>query len=184
MNAVPSRFALSRLVGLAGAMTLACGLLLAPAGAPAHAQGLLDVQCEGTFTSEYTPVLTDRPQDVSIANQNSYATCEAGLPGTSATTSAEPGETCVNLLHALAPFDETITWSDQSTSAVHWTSVEDTGGAATLTGTVTAGRYTGDTAEKILEATDITGTNPELCPLGDGTISGASGLVTLTLTSL
>ncbi|MFB7678492.1 hypothetical protein ACFC26_44615 [Kitasatospora purpeofusca] len=165
-------------------MALACGLLVVQAGVPAHAQGLVDVQCEGTFTGEFTPALTDQPQDVSIATQNSYATCETGLPGSSSVTTSEPGESCVNALHELTAFDETITWSDRSTSTVHWSSVEDTGGAATFTGTVTAGLYAGDAAAKVTEALDITGTNPELCPIGEGTITGASGTATLTLTSL
>ncbi|MER8100994.1 hypothetical protein [Kitasatospora sp. NPDC094016] len=184
MNTVRSRFPLSSLAGPAGAVALVGGLVLVPASAPAHAQGVVDVQCEGTFTSEFTPALTDQPQNISISNQNSYATCVTGLPGASTVTNSETGESCVNLLHVLTPFDETITWSDQSTSTVRWTSVEDTGGAGTFTGTVTAGRYTGDTAVKVSEAVDITGTNPELCPVGDGTISSASGPITLTFTSV
>ncbi|MGW1176277.1 hypothetical protein ACWD4P_21495 [Kitasatospora sp. NPDC002543] len=60
----------------------------------------------------------------------------------------------------------------------------DTGGAATFTGTVTGGRYTGDSAVKTVEVVDISGSNPELCPIGEGTITGSSGLTTLTLTSL
>ncbi|MFE4480549.1 MULTISPECIES: hypothetical protein [Streptomycetaceae] len=184
MNAVPSRVVFSRLAAAAGAVALAGGLLLVPASAPARAQGVVDVQCTGTFTDEFTPALTNQPQNVTIATQNSYATCVTGLPGSSSVTNSEPGETCLNVLHTLTPFDETITWSDQTTSTVHWASVEDTGGAATFTGTVTAGRYLGDAAVKATEAADITGTNPELCPVGGGTITGASGPADLTLTSV
>ncbi|MFE7588423.1 hypothetical protein ACFU6K_03410 [Kitasatospora sp. NPDC057512] len=174
---------LSKLGGLAVAMALACGFLMVPAIAPAHAQGPVDVECEGTYTNEFRPALTNQPQNVTISTQYSYATCVTGLPGTSSVTSVLL-ESCLNALHALTPFTETITWSDRSTSTVFWSSVQDTGGSATFTGTVTAGRYTGDNAVKALEALDISGTNPELCPIGEGTVSAASGSVTLTLTSL
>ncbi|MFF2122607.1 hypothetical protein ACFVXH_35345 [Kitasatospora sp. NPDC058184] len=107
-----------------------------------------------------------------------------GQPGSSASTHPEPGETCVDLLTRLTPYTEVITWQDGTKSTIAWTSVEATLSGATATGTVMSGHYLGDSATKVVDALSFTGTNPELCPLGDGTVSGVSGTVALTIESL
>ncbi|MFE4356085.1 hypothetical protein [Kitasatospora sp. NPDC056800] len=183
MNAV-TRFSGSRLLSLAGTVVLACGLLLVPASAPARAQ-VLDQECTGTFTTQYTPALTEQPQTVSSATQSSYTNCPLRADsGSSAVTVSVPGDTCVGLLRTIPPFDETITWSNGLTSTVHWASAEISGSAIVFTGSVTAGLYAGDTAGKTQLTTGTTGTNPALCPIGEGTVTGDSGTVILTLNGL
>ncbi|WP_153812176.1 hypothetical protein [Streptomyces sp. SUK 48] len=183
MDAVLSRSVVSRLTGLAGAVALACGLVLVPASSPANAQAPLDVRCTGTFTAGLTPAVTAplQPQAVNYAAQYTYATCNGAVPSGSSAFTISSTATCY--AERYVPFDEIITWSDRSTSTVRWGIAVGPLAGGTFTGMVTAGRYEGAAATKIALPLDYTGATSVQCAFGEGAISGAGGSAVLALTS-
>jgi hypothetical protein len=118
------------------------------ATAPARASSI-DVECVGSFSRTFSPAVTNTQQTVTVTEASDYNTCVIGSTATGADT-ATLSLACVNVTAGPA-ITETITWSDATggTSTISWS--PPTVGAQTVvyTGTVTAGRYVGDSATKV-----------------------------------
>jgi hypothetical protein len=75
------------------------------------------------------------------------------------------------------PLTETVTWNDTTggTSTISWSSPTAVGQTVVFTGTVTAGRYAGDSATKVTSGISYFGSVAG-CLLG-GSISSITGLI-------
>ncbi|MFI1585559.1 hypothetical protein [Embleya sp. NPDC020630] len=163
---------------------LAAAVLLLPA-TPAHAS-VLDVTCTGGETATYNPALTSTPQTVTTTRVISYSPCVSTDPavtsGARNLTYTAPGFSCVDLLGS-GTISATITWNTGQTSTVTGNRVSTVVGATTvtvITGTVTAGLFTGDTVVQ----TQIGAATPILtCNLGLGTVSGLTSTIVLEISS-
>lgn len=169
---------------VAAVVCLAALLLTAT---PASA-GVLDVSCTppSDQVNTYTPPLTATPQTVVVNSAARYTCVSASVPGLiSGTRTVEvssPGRSCVDLLTGF-PITLTITWNTGQTSTLSGTSTVATLGAThivTMTGTVTAGLFTGDT----VVSTAISPSAPILlCTLGLGTVASTTSSLLLEITS-
>ncbi|HEY7144260.1 MAG TPA: hypothetical protein VH637_08435 [Streptosporangiaceae bacterium] len=163
---------------------IAAGTIVA--AAPAAGAGVVDAQCEGITTIQYSPGLTGTTQTVTITAANSYPTCLslADLTISSAEGTVQPltgPDDCVPLI--TSPITVTETWSNGQTSTMGLSvidiSTEVSAEVLTATGSVTSGEFAGDTVVNVItiELTDLGGCdNP-------GGLTELSGVSTLTLTS-
>jgi hypothetical protein len=152
------------------------------------AAGVLDVTCTppSTNVNTYTPPLTATPQTVVVNSSGQYSCVSATVPGlTSGTRSVEvtaPGRSCLDLL-AEFTITQTITWNTGQTSTISGTSTVAIAGAThvtTMTGTVMAGLFTGDS---VLSTTVGPSAPILLCTLGLGTVSSTTSTLLLSITS-
>lgn len=172
------------------AATLAVALVVGPAAfaVPAQAAGV-DAVCVGTGTTTYSPAVTAVPQTITTTTTISY-TCTTGA--TSATTTGRvvtvSNGTCLPILTAFAPYTDPVAWTGGSgapTSSLNITSSSVTGTVFALLGTVSSGRFAGDSVQQVAQLTAFNGTGvPTLCPLGLGTISSTNAAITMTIESL
>lgn len=147
MPALPSTARRRGALALATVL-LATGSLAGLPGLTGHAAaGTIDAECAGTFTRTFSPPVTTTPQTVTATSTDSYSTCVVGLAGTGLTTTTVT-LSCVNL-GAIPAETETITWQDGGTSTIAWSAPVVTGQTVVFSGTVTAGRFAGDTAAKV-----------------------------------
>ena len=146
---------------------------LAPA-APAHATSI-DVECAGTFSRSFSPAVTTTSQTVTTTEASDYNTCVIGSTATGAAT-VILSLSCVNVTAGPA-FTETVTWNDATggTSTISWSSPTIVGQTVVFPGTVTAGRYIGDTATKVTSGISYIGSVVS-CLLGTP-ISSTTGLI-------
>jgi hypothetical protein len=134
---------------VATVLTTAAVLCVGPI-TPARA-AVVDVECVGSFGRTFSPAVTLTSQTVTATEANNYATC---VFGTTATATGADSVTlplsCVAITAGPA-ITETITWNDATggTSTISWSSPTVAAQTVVYTGTVSAGRYAGDSAEKI-----------------------------------
>lgn len=138
------------LCGLVVALSVVGGLI---AASPAQA-GLLDVTCAGTQTATYSPGVLLTPQFVFVTASTSYTTCVSSNPDI---TSAHFGPatfpttlSCLDLLSTRSG-STTITWNTGETTTFSYTVTRtNTAGqyVSTYLGTVTAGKFLGDTVSQ------------------------------------
>ncbi|WP_437660825.1 hypothetical protein [Sorangium sp. So ce1182] len=142
--------------------------------APARA-AVIDVQCAGSFNRSFSPAITVAPQTVTATEAFDYDTCLIG-PSATGAASATLSLSCVNVT-AGPPETETVTWNDATggTSTIAWSAPTIVGQTILFTGTVTAGRYAGDSATKITSGISYLGSVVG-CLLGTP-ISNTTGLV-------
>jgi hypothetical protein len=142
--------------------------------APARASSI-DVECLGSFSRSFNPAVTITSQTVNVTDASDYDTCVVGSAGTGAATLSMP-LSCVNVTAGPA-FAETITWNDPTggTSSISWSAPTVVGQTVVFTGTVTAGRYLGDSATKVTSGISYIGSVVG-CLLGTP-ISSTTGLV-------
>lgn len=183
MTRLPSRS--QKMVQLVSAIVLVLGATVV-AAAPAAAVGT-DVDCAGDFNVTFQPPITTNLQSVTSTTNSTYSLCVAGPRGQGVSTTTD-NLNCVNVVTATHTVSATITWipSDGGgTSVITWTNVNIDVQSATWSGQVNpGGRFEGDDAKKVITTTAISGTNPLTCLLGgNGTVTGASGTVVLTLNS-
>ncbi|WP_405640506.1 hypothetical protein [Streptomyces uncialis] len=153
----------------------------APSAQAAQAVGI-DVECLGTFSRTFSPAVTSTPQTVTSSSTYTYNTCAIGSVGTG-TTSTALTLSCIPLTAGPAE-TESVTWLDATggTSTIVWQQPTVVAQTVVYTGTVTAGRYLGDTATKVTSGVSYVGSVIS-CLLGTP-ISSATGLVdSLLLTS-
>lgn len=142
--------------------------------APAHATSI-DVECVGSFGRSFSPAVTVTSQTVTVTEANDYDTCVVG--------SAATGADAVTLALACVPvtagpaITETVTWNDATggTSTISWSSPTVVAQTVVYTGTVTAGRYVGDSATKVTSGISYVGSVVG-CLLGTP-ISSTTGLI-------
>ena len=142
--------------------------------APAHATSI-DVECVGSFGRGFSPAVTTTSQTVTVTEASDYDTCVVGSTATGAATISLP-LSCVNITAGPA-FTETVTWNDATggTSTISWGAPTVVGQTVVFTGTVTAGRYVGDSATKVTSGISYVGSVAG-CLLGTP-ISSTTGLI-------
>ncbi|TKC83933.1 hypothetical protein FAZ69_23215 [Trinickia terrae] len=125
---------------------------LASLTTPALAQITLNpVVCNGTDLATYSPPLINTEQSEQIQVSEQYSKCEvldgSGITGASANYSVTRNLACTDVTGG--PGMHVIQWSDGETSAYSYTVSDNfaAGNAVILfSGTITAGRYLGQTA--------------------------------------
>lgn len=161
-----------RPAALAAALLLAV-TPIAPASAATAAS--IDAECLGTFARTFTPPVTHTPQQVTVTGTYDYTTCLVG-PTATGTETATLTLSCIPITAGPAT-TETLTWHDATSGAstIAWSPPTIIGQTVVYTGTVTAGRHTGDTATKITSGVSYLGS---ILPCLLGTpIPATTGLV-------
>jgi hypothetical protein len=125
--------------------------------APTAAAASIDAQCLGSFTRTFAPPITQTPQTITVTETSDYSTCVVG-PTATGTETATLTLSCVPVTPGPA-ITETLTWNDATggTSTINWSAPTIVAQTVVFTGTVTAGRHTGDTATKITSGTSYLG---------------------------
>lgn len=162
----------------AGATSVAAVLAAVAVGvgvpAGTHASSI-DVECVGSFSRSFSPAVTLTPQTVTVTGDHDYDTCVIGSTATgTSTTTVSLG--CVPVT-AGPPETETITWTDATggTSTISWSAPTVVAQTVVYTGTVTEGRYVGDSATKVTSGVSYVGSVVG-CLLGTP-ISSTTGLI-------
>lgn len=157
----------------AAAVVLALAALIVPA--PTATATSIDAHCLGTFTRTFTPAITPTPQTITVTETSDYTTCAVG-PTATGTETTTLTLSCVPVTPGPATI-ETLTWHDTTgdTSTISWSIPTIVGQTVVFTGTVTAGRHTGDTATKVTAGISYLGSVAG-CLLGTP-ISATIGLV-------
>jgi hypothetical protein len=174
-----------RLILLMSATLLGLGALAGIAVTPAHAAGLLDVTCAGTESATYSPGLLLVPRPVTIASSKILSTCVSTDPTLTAGISdsvLHEVRGCLSVDNASSGIAELVWDNGQaSTFAFNATASNPLGEAVvTLTGTITFGEFTGDTAVMVIASATL---NVPACLFPPG-VTSTSGVVTLEITGL
>ncbi|HEX3473956.1 MAG TPA: hypothetical protein VHT91_02880 [Kofleriaceae bacterium] len=142
--------------------------------APARASSI-DVECLGSFSRGFSPAVTATSQTVTVTEANDYNTCVVGATATGADT-VSLALACVPVTAGPA-ITETVTWTDATggTSTISWSAPTVVAQTVVYTGTVTAGRYVGDSATKVTSGISYVG-SVVACLLGTP-ISSTTGLI-------
>ena len=129
----------------------------------------------GLVQPDFSPAVTTTSQTVTVTEASDYNTCAVGSTATGAATLSLP-LSCVNVTAGPA-FTETITWNDATggTSTISWAAPTVVGQTVVFTGTVTAGRYVGDSATKVTSGVSYVG-SVVTCLLGTP-ISSTTGVI-------
>lgn len=116
--------------------------------APARA-AVLDVECLGSFSRSFSPPIALAAQTLTATGATDYNTCAIGPTATGSDVVTLP-LACIDITAGPA-ITETITWSDATggTSTIAWSAPTVVAQTVVFTGTVTAGRFAGDTADKV-----------------------------------
>ncbi|WP_156325588.1 hypothetical protein [Nonomuraea sp. SBT364] len=153
---------------------------------PAHAIGQ-DVLCsiDGTNTLAFSPKLRLTQQAVTMTGTGNYPTCVSSDPDISSGTSTISGQGSLGCLSGSMPATETVTWNTGESSTISYTVTLNLVAGQTafaVIGTVTAGKFAGDTvtSEGVTIANPIT---PLLDCLAPG-YAGSTGPTILTFTDL
>ena len=163
-----------RVAQITAAAVLAAVAVCVGPQAPAHATSI-DVECVGSFSRDFSPAVTTTSQTVTVTEASDYDTCVAGSTASGAATITLP-LSCVNITAGPA-FVETVTWNDATggTSTISWGAPTVVGQTVVFTGTVTDGRYLGDSATKVTSGVSYIGSVVQ-CLLGTP-ISSTTGLI-------
>ncbi|WP_043628971.1 hypothetical protein [Nonomuraea candida] len=181
------------LTRVTSARAAVCGAVLALLGplgmayaGPAHAIGQ-DVICsiDGTNTLAFSPKLRLAEQAVTMTGTGTYPTCVSSDPDITSGTSTIFGQGSLGCLSGSMPATETVTWNTGESSTISYTVTLNlfAGQAAfVVVGTVTAGKFAGDT----VTSEGVTLDNP-ITPLLDCLApgyGGSTGPTILTFTDL
>ncbi len=169
-----SRTTYKRAAGITVAAVLTAVAVCAGPPAPARASSI-DVECVGSFSRSFSPAVTTTSQTVAVTEANDYDTCVTGSAGTGADT-ATLALACVPVTAGPA-ITETVTWNDATggTSTISWSPPTVVAQTVVYTGTVTDGRYLGDSATKVTSGISYVGSVVQ-CLLGTP-ISSTTGLI-------
>lgn len=178
-------------------LALAIALLALPLGLmpqSGHAQTpALALQCAGTSTTTYSPGLTNTTQSTTVTASDNLSVCtQLSLPPVILSGTAQAqfvrNESCVILLSG-GPGSSVIKWSTGDSSTFNWTStITEVNGnfVVVQTGTITSGRYSGQSAASTRVLTPILSGELDIataCNSPTGII-GNNGTYTLTITAL
>lgn len=157
------------------AAVLGAVALFAGPSSPARASSI-DVECLGDFARTFSPAVTATPQTVTVTEANDYGTCVIGSTGTGAATISPITLSCVPATAGPA-YVETVTWTDATggSSTISWSAPTVVAQTVVFTGTVTSGRYVGDSATKVTSGISYLGSVVG-CLLGTP-ISSTTGLI-------
>lgn len=160
-------------VMLAAALLLSLTATIYPASAATAAS--IDAACLGTFARTFSPSVTTTPQTVTATSTYHYNTCVVG-PTATGTETVTLTLSCIPVTAGPAS-TETLTWHDATggTSTITWSAPTVVAQTVVFTGTVTAGRYAGDTATKVTTGVSYLGVVLP-CLLGTP-VSSTTGLV-------
>ena len=154
------------------------------AATPAQAGGALDLTCQGTQTVNFTPGLLLTPKQVIFKASDDFTSCvsvpDPSIKSGTYTSTAQALLSCLTVLQP-GTGTKTFTWSNGQTSTfTHSSTVLQVAGQTlmTLTGTITAGKFMGDTAVQVIT---IASTNPLGCVASPG-VTSAQGTSTLVIT--
>ncbi|NUR58397.1 MAG: hypothetical protein HOV87_06850 [Catenulispora sp.] len=161
--------------------------MLAGLCAPTAAHAVsIDVTCAGTETVSYSPGLLLTTQTVRTSVTGSLAACSSSDPGITAGTYREDFSaslSCATLLSGRAG-TRIFRWSDGTTSTFAFNrALNNAAGQVTVTfsGSITAGRFTGDT---VLEQVVFVTPNPLQCLASPGLTTLGPGPVVLSISQL
>ncbi|MFJ6438396.1 hypothetical protein [Streptomyces sp. NPDC091416] len=135
-------------------LALSAAGLLAAVGvlaAPPAAADLLDLAtCAGTATYQFSPGVTNTPQNIEVTRDIDLGVCVTPLLASASNhvTAEFPGLKCSNLLLA-TPGQLVLTWNNGQSSTFDYTTVFNTvNGVTSLiqSGSITAGRFAGSLA--------------------------------------
>jgi hypothetical protein len=159
---------------LAAVVLLALTAVAVPASGAAAAS--IDAECLGTFARTFSPAVTPISQTVTVTENSSYGTCAVGPTATGAETVTLP-LSCISITTGPATI-ETLTWQDApgATSTISWSPPTIVAQTVVFTGTVTAGRHTGDAATKVTSGVSFFASVVHCVLLGIP-ISSTTGLV-------
>jgi hypothetical protein len=167
--------------------SLLVGLQAATVGTASTASAdVADATCVGTQTTTYSPGLTLVPAQQNIQISWIYAPCvSASEPAISSGLSSATRQASVSCLSIgqVGSSIRVITWNTGQTSTFSYnamSSIVNGDTVVTLTGSITAGLFTGDAAEEVI-------VSPSLNLLGCLTPPGITSLfstTTLVITSL
>jgi hypothetical protein len=168
-------------------MTLAVLSMLAStwvAAAPAQAGGALDLTCQGTQTINYAPGLVLEPKQVIFKASETFPSCvsvsDQSIKSGTHTATAQMKLGCLTVLEP-GKGTKTFTWNNGQTSTFTYTSTATQAlgqTVLTLTGTITAGKFAGDTAAQVI----TTSGDPLGCVASPAGVMSAQGTSTLVLT--
>jgi hypothetical protein len=160
-------------VTLAAALLLSLTAMIYPASTAMATS--IDAQCLGNFARSFSPPVTNTPQTVTATGHYDYSTCAIG-PTATGTETVTLTLSCLPVTAGPAS-TETLTWNDATggTSTITWSAPTVAAQTVVFTGTVTAGRHTGDTATKITTGVSYLGVVLP-CLLGTP-VSSTTGLV-------
>jgi hypothetical protein len=165
---------------------IAAAALLTPAAAASASGPEVTCTAPSTNTAGFNPPLTLTPTTTTVTTTNQYGPClsltQLGLTSGSRSSIAVRTRSCLELLTA-GTITYTITWNTGQTSTISGDITASVAGAVvvfTITGTVTAGLFTGANAVQVNTgpAADIL-----LCTLGLGTVPSLTSTSTLQITS-
>jgi hypothetical protein len=156
------------------AMVVAAAAVCIGSTAPARASSI-DVECLGSFGRSFSPAVTVTSQTVTVTEASAYDTCAVGPTATGADT-VTLALACVNVTAGPA-VTETIAWNDATggTSTISWSAPSVVAQTVVYTGTVSAGRFVGDSATKVTSGISYIGSVVG-CLLGTP-ISSTTGLI-------
>ena len=169
-----SRTSYKRAAETTVAAVLAAVAVCVGPSAPARATSI-DVECVGSFARGFNPAVTTTSQTVTVTEASDYDTCVVGSTASGAAT-ITLDLSCVPVTAGPAE-DETVTWNDATggTSTISWGAPTVAGQTVVYTGTVSAGRYVGDSATKVTSGISYVGSVVG-CLLGTP-ISSTTGLI-------
>jgi hypothetical protein len=129
------------------------------AAGPAHAGGALDLTCQGTQKVTYGSGLVLAPKQVIYTAQDDFTSCTSVQdPSIKSGTYRSTAQSLLSCLGVLTPGagTKTFTWSNGQTSVFTYTSsaTQALGQTVmTLTGTITSGKFKGETAVQVITVT-------------------------------
>jgi hypothetical protein len=166
------------------AVAFAAASMLVIAASTAHA-GFLEATCQGTVNSTFSPGLRLTNQSINGSDSSAFSCTSATDPtvtGGSTAQSYAATQSCLNPA-ASYPFSATIHWNNGATSTVSGISVLTAlagQSVYTVTGTVTAGQFNGDS---VVYVTIEPALNLLECAFAPG-VTSRSGTATLEVTGL
>ena len=152
--------------------------------APAQAGGALDLTCQGSQTVNYAPGLIVTPKQVVYTAHDDFTSCTSVQdPSIKTGTHTATAQAPLSCLAVLTPVSgtKTFTWNNKQTSVFTYSSsVSQVLGSTvvTLTGTITSGKFMGDTAVQVVTTASA---NPLGCLASPG-VTDAQGSSTLVVT--
>lgn len=169
-NTSDKRTTQTTVAAVLAAAVAVCGGLTATARASS-----IDVECAGSFSRTFSPAVTVTSQTVTVTEASDYNACVVGSTATGAAT-ISMALSCVNITAGPA-LSETITWNDATggTSTISWSAPTIVGQTVVFTGTVSTGRFVGDSATKVTSGISYVGSVVQ-CMLGTP-ISSTTGLI-------